>query len=611
MPNRIHKPSHGAGPNAEGGPRRNTALLCRDFLKALSHAAKLSTLYSPTHPVPAAALHEAWELLKRAHGEFSGRDVTIALVEGRWLVNDAAVADTAKLPEALAGVFEAHGVRGLTFGRDVRLFELTAFCKLASLQPAEAGYTDVGSFLEQRGVKHIRVSMAEYTSRPAESPEAPPVVSPIPAAAVRPEAAAPVPHRYAGLPFGSFVKKLVDDSVEDPQERAQIYADTLSNVKKALEKHVAEATRKLEAEKQLGLNQLARTERVLSNVADGKVVVDKDGRVLMMDSVAEQIAGKRLAEVAGKPIIENLETGEQMVSLSTDLELSGEQPSDADVRVAGDAEAMEAFRQSMAVVQDEQGHVVGTYAVLPYVAKFKEAMRLQKEFVSHVTHELKAPLSSICSALELVTEMAGSKLKPEERRFLDISLKNSRQLKQMINEILDFSKLQSGKMSVNATAVPAEPIVREAVEGMRPWAILKKLVMEMGGTVFSNDGSLVQADHGRIVQVLTNLISNAIKSTPEGGRLWISATDRDRRFPGQMLFSVRDTGCGIAKQDQEKIFQRFTQVEQPGQRRDGVGLGLAIVKQLIDLHQGTLGLESEAGRGATFYFTLPLPRSRP
>lgn len=296
-------------------------------------------------------------------------------------------------------------------------------------------------------------------------------------------------------------------------------------------------------------------------------------RALKADPAAEAIADK--------PMLENL------------AELQGSISSAAET--------------SLSPARDEEGSVAGACAVLPAAAKYEETMRMQRDFISHVAHELKAPLTSICSALELVTDKVGPRMRAEERKLLEISLRNGRQLWRIIDDILDFSKLESGKMSAALGTVPAAAILREAVDGMRPWAAAKNISLETEGDALAEGGCRVLADHQRIVQVLNNLISNAIKSTPEGGRILVSGTGRDPSRPDQVVFCVRDNGCGIAREDQKKIFQRFVQLAAGEGHREGVGLGLAIVRQLIDLHAGSLWLESEPGKGSAFFFSLPVP----
>jgi signal transduction histidine kinase len=255
----------------------------------------------------------------------------------------------------------------------------------------------------------------------------------------------------------------------------------------------------------------------------------------------------------------------------------------------------------MAVVEDDSGRVVGTYAALPDAVKFKETVRLQDEFLSRVTHDLQAPLSSITCALELLSERAGPVLGADENHFLDVCLRNSERLGSMIRDILDFSKLQSGKMTVRPTPSSLTGMMKEAVDSLQPWAQNKRIRLAYRAP---ETDIMVMADHARIVQVLANLISNAIKFTPEGGDIVVAAAPKPDKH-GHLVCGVRDSGCGISEDQKKKIFERFVQGENGEAECTGVGLGLAIVKEFVRLHGGEVWVESEAGKGSTFYFTLP------
>jgi signal transduction histidine kinase len=240
--------------------------------------------------------------------------------------------------------------------------------------------------------------------------------------------------------------------------------------------------------------------------------------------------------------------------------------------------------------------------------KFREALKLQEQFVASVTHELKTPLAAIGSALEILDGEAKKGLDPEMSRLLDVSRRNARVLQQMIGEILDFSRIQSGRMSVNLEPVSVSDVVSEAVEGLLPWAQGRGLDLRCDPAQKLSRLPKIRADRHRLVQVLNNLISNAIKATPEGGRITLAVSRGEKEHDGAVVFAVKDTGCGIAAEDQNRIFERFTQLHTQGMRREGVGLGLAIVHELVSLHHGSLWLESEKGRGATFFFEIPEDR---
>lgn len=585
--------------------------LSRAFLKSLGQSVKLVSLYSLAHPVPASSQQESWHLLHELFSETGWTELTLSLSAGRWLVNGRVAADSARAYELLAIAFRAHALQSVAFRPECRLYELSALCELASTPPNRAYRTDAADFMKERGVRHVSVDVEEFVrtrkagvaaSALVQSPRAEsalrlPADAPPPPAPAEPAAEA-VPRGAQG--FGAFIKSLVEKAVADPAERAQIYAEALRHVEQALARRASEATHRLLMEKQGIVNERVRAEGVLTTVAQGKVIVDQEGRVLMMDSAAEEIVGRPFSAVAGKRLTEGVEGEEQFVVLSKELVLPENRPVSAGMELAGGAGAMSAFRQSVAVVHDEKGRVVGTYAVLPHAAKFRETQRLQEEFVANVTHDLKAPLTSVASALEVLVSRLEGRLAEEDAELLDICVRNSRSLRQMIDELLDFSKLRSGRMTVHPERLALEPVLRECASALMPWARSKRVALEL------EDGGgapAVLADRGRLLQVLNNLVSNAIKFTPEGGRVSLSARAGGAERPGEVVVSVSDTGCGVAPEERERIFERFAQ-GQSG-RREGVGLGLTIVRELVEQHRGRLWLESEPGRGSTFSFSLP------
>jgi len=420
------------------------------------------------------------------------------------------------------------------------------------------------------------------------------------AAAEGPGGGKPQENLLGNMSFGGILKGLVESAVKDPKDRIRAYEDALKTLKETMEAQVAESTKALAAEKEAAINTRARTEHILSKVADGKVIVDKDGKVLMMNPAAEEIAGTKLADAVGRHISEQLRPGEHILTLSKDMDLSGGKIVSGEVEIKGDENMGRTMRRSVAMLVDADGRVVGELSTMPELTKYKEAQRMQEEFLSRVTHDLQSPLSSISSALEMLTEAAAKKLDPMESKFLDISIRNSHRLSQMIRGILDFSKLQSGKMDVHPVPTLLTGILNEAVEGLMPWAKTKGITLNLRPVA---EDLCALADPPRIVQVVTNLISNAIKATQEGGSVTVAASPSPGQ-DGNVLIGVRDTGHGIPKEDLNKLFQKFVQLDSR-QSMDGVGLGLVIVNDFLKLHNGKIWADSELGKGSTFYFTLP------
>jgi len=422
--------------------------------------------------------------------------------------------------------------------------------------------------------------------------------APAPAPSPEPEPAAQ-PSALAAMSFGGILKGLVESAVKDPKDRVRAYEDAMKMIKDTMEQQIADSTKAIAAEKEQAIKTRSRTEQVLSHVAEGKVIVDKQGKILMMNPAAEEIAGTKLADAVGRHISEHMRPGEHFLTLSKDMDLTGNNQLSGEVNQQGDEHMGRALRRSMALLEDDEGRVLGTYTTLPEISKYREAQKLQEEFLSRITHDLQSPLSSITSALEMLTDAAGNKLDTTENKFLDISIRNSHRLSQMIKGILDFSKLQSGKLDMHPQPTLMAPIVAEATEGLMPWAKTKNITLSVRPV--PEDLSAL-ADAPRIVQVLTNLISNAIKATPEGGTVTVAAACNPGE-EGGVLFGVRDTGHGIPKEDLDKLFHKFVQLSSYD-TQEGVGLGLAIVSDFVKLHGGRVWVESEEGKGATFYFTL-------
>jgi signal transduction histidine kinase len=233
--------------------------------------------------------------------------------------------------------------------------------------------------------------------------------------------------------------------------------------------------------------------------------------------------------------------------------------------------------------------------------KLKELDRTKSHFVAHVSHELRTPLTAIKGAVDLMLrEMAGP-LTEKQVHYLTRVRSNTQHLAGLINDLLDLSKIESGKIEVKSRRVSLSGLVHEVVEALRPVAAEKIIALE---ATIQEPSILVWGDRDKINQILMNLIGNAIKFTPVQGKVTVSAS---RNGGENVQVSVSDTGPGVPPDDREKIFAKFYQIpEMNGANPQGTGLGLAIAKALVELHGGKIWVESEEGRGSTFSFTLPV-----
>jgi putative ABC transport system substrate-binding protein len=232
--------------------------------------------------------------------------------------------------------------------------------------------------------------------------------------------------------------------------------------------------------------------------------------------------------------------------------------------------------------------------------RLKDLNRMKSDFVFHVSHELRTPLTAIKGAVDLMLREVAGPLTEKQIHYLTRVRSNTQHLAGLINDLLDLSKIESGKSEVKPSRVSLADLMHEVVETLRPVAAEKEIALE---TAISVPSIVVWADRDKINQVLMNLIGNAIKFTPAQGRVAVSALKNGNET---VQVCVADTGPGIPPDEKQKIFDKFYQLAQVGEAKPkGTGLGLAICRALVELHGGTIWVESEPSVGSTFYFNLP------
>jgi signal transduction histidine kinase/HAMP domain-containing protein len=230
------------------------------------------------------------------------------------------------------------------------------------------------------------------------------------------------------------------------------------------------------------------------------------------------------------------------------------------------------------------------------------AMKSKDQFLSNISHELRTPLNSIIGFTDLLlTEDLGAPLSAQQREFLETVARNGRQLLQLINELLDLQRIAAGRMELHPESIELAGLLAEAAGNVQTQVQQHRHALVV--TPPPQD-LRVHADRGRVRQVLLNLLSNAIKFTPDGGRITVAAATVNGGDFARI--TVSDTGIGIAPEDQPKLFQEFSQLDASASRKyEGTGLGLALSRKLVEMQGGAIGVESEIGKGSTFWFTLP------
>jgi len=229
-----------------------------------------------------------------------------------------------------------------------------------------------------------------------------------------------------------------------------------------------------------------------------------------------------------------------------------------------------------------------------------KANKLKSEFLANMSHEFRTPLNAILGFAQLLREKPADDLE-KSRRYADNIITSGRSLLNMINDLLDLAKAEAGKMELRVEKTSIAQLCESLVSFFSPLTEEKDITLDLD---VAGDIPIVQTDYGKVQQILYNLLSNAIKFTPHGGHVAVRAGMLDDLT---VRISVSDTGCGIAPESRQKIFEKFRQVDGSITRTGtGTGLGLAICKELADLLAGTISLESEEGKGATFFLDIPV-----
>jgi PAS domain S-box-containing protein len=351
--------------------------------------------------------------------------------------------------------------------------------------------------------------------------------------------------------------------------------------------------------------QEAQTRAVVNGVVEALVLVDPDDhRLLSVNHQFEELFGISSSQVVGRTLGD----------LDSLVERVFAQPEDFRSRVQSTgADSTSRFTEILQQVWPQEralqlfstpilsdGHFIGRLYGFRDVTQERELDRMKTEFVSQVSHELRTPLTAIKGFTEMLLDGDAGEVNEEQQEYLDIVKSNVDRLVALINDLLDISRIESGRIKLDLAPIELPAIINSVVATMRPLLEGKHQTLT---SQLEPDLPLGMGDRDRVVQVVTNLVSNAHKYTQAGGSIVVS-TERS----GDLLrVAVKDNGMGIPAEDIPKLFTRFFRVDSSLTREiGGTGLGLSIVKSIVELQGGTVSVESEVGQGSTFAFTLPV-----
>ncbi|MDD5328009.1 MAG: PAS domain S-box protein [Phycisphaerae bacterium] len=348
-----------------------------------------------------------------------------------------------------------------------------------------------------------------------------------------------------------------------------------------------------------------RYRTIFENSAVSISLVDEQERLISWNKFTESLLGMNKEDLYLKPVKSLYPEGQWHKIRALNVRQKGLQRHLESEMIRKDGSLI-AVDVSLSVLKNPEGKVIGSIGVVADITERKRAeeelkstMEAKSQFISTVSHELRTPLASMKEAISIVLDGIAGKINKDQKRFLDIAQRNINRLARLINEVLDFQKLNANKTKLNIQPNDIAEAVRDACHTMTLYAQKKKVKLSIN---LDDDLPKASFDVDAIVQVLTNLISNSIKFTPENGVVSVSAQQKE----GDLVIHVSDTGIGVNKEFLTKIFDPFYQVHPPGQESKGTGLGLSIVNKIVMMHGGRIEVESEVNQGTTFSVFLPL-----
>jgi len=348
-----------------------------------------------------------------------------------------------------------------------------------------------------------------------------------------------------------------------------------------------------------------RAEAILFNVGEGVFAVNLSGEIIIFNKIAEKLVGIERNQIIGQKYDQVLQfvkntTKENYGKFIDKVLLEGQSislPDDIILITGSRAEIPVAVNSSP--IKNSKGVITGAIIIFRDISREKEIEEIRNDLISIASHQLRTPLSEIKGLISLLEDGVAGKINQRQKEYLELlSIANERMI-HLVNDLLNISRIEQGRLQLNFQPVSLEELTKETIKNFE-----LKVAEKSQTLTLKLDPALPQvlADYEKTKEIISNLIDNALKYTPEKGKILIRVTANTVG----VWFLVKDTGVGIPKDKHKELFKKFSRIENPLSRiTSGTGLGLYAVKQLVERQKGKVWFESEEGKGSTFGFVLP------
>lgn len=385
--------------------------------------------------------------------------------------------------------------------------------------------------------------------------------------------------------------------------------EELELLNRSLEQKVEERTEELinsnielEASLEMVLEEKLKIEAIIHGIADGVVVTDKNHRIITINPAAKKIFGWEAGKIIGKEMISSQFDCNELIAIFEKLYNAKTKTYSKEIKILNlIAENDKILKVISSAIFHKNGDLMGIVSVFNDITHLKMLDKMKSDFVSNVSHELRTPLSSIKGSVDNMLDGIIGGVTEKQQQYLLRIKNNTDRLIRLINELLDLSRIESGKIRLKLLPLSIRDMIKDVTENITSVAAEKDIKFLIPD---ENANFVVIADRDKLNQIFINLLDNAVKFSKEKGRIEIKTEQEDNNF---IKVSVIDNGMGISGEDKERIFDRFYQTGNGSvAKTKGTGLGLAITKSLVELHGGKIWVDSEIGKGSKFLFTLPL-----